>query len=50
MRTIECPNCGESQPKIRRPKNWRQILWGGNTCAKCGAEMDAQGREVKPKK
>ena len=38
------------QPMIRKPKNWRQFFWGGNTCAKCGTEMDALGNEIKPKK
>jgi hypothetical protein len=50
MKAIKCPNCDEEQPKIRKPKNWRQFLWGGNTCAKCGTEMDSSGNEVKPKK
>ena len=49
MKAIACPKCGEAQPQIRKPQNWRQFFWGGNTCANCGTEMDAQGKEVKPK-
>ena len=50
MKAIQCPKCGEPQPQIRTPKNFRQFLWGGNTCSKCGTEMDATGKEVVPKK
>lgn len=47
--TVNCPDCGEKQPKIRKPKNWRQILWGGNTCEKCGCEMDRIGKKITSK-
>lgn len=35
-----CANCGEPLPKIRKPQNLRQILWGGGTCQACGTEYD----------
>ena len=35
---IKCPNCGSKLPKVRKPENLRQILWGGGTCRKCGKE------------
>ena len=35
-----CPNCGNPLPKIRKPQNWRQALWGGATCKSCGKEFD----------
>ena len=40
-----CPKCNEEQPKIRKPKGWQEILWGGNTCKKCGCKMDRFGNE-----
>ena len=33
-------------PVVRVPKNWRQVAWGGATCAKWGLEYDKWGREV----
>lgn len=39
-----CPNCNELAPKIRKPKNLSQLLWGGFTCEKCGSEVDKWGR------
>lgn len=50
MKSIQCPKCGEAQPRIRTPKNFRQFLWGGNTCSNCGTEMDRSGNEVLPTK
>ena len=43
---LTCPECGESVPLVRTPKNRRQMLWGGHTCGKCGCEFDKWGREV----
>ncbi|MBY0512580.1 MAG: hypothetical protein K2P78_01555 [Gemmataceae bacterium] len=42
----ECPRCGEPLPAVRKPKNRRQVLWGGWTCDECGCEIDKWGREV----
>lgn len=38
-----CPECGLSVPMYRRPTSFRQALWGGWTCEKCGTEMDRRG-------
>lgn len=37
---LRCPSCGMDLPKVRRPKNVRQMLWGGWTCERCGTECD----------
>ena len=47
LKEVKCPNCGAVQPKVRTPKNFSQFLWGGNTCANCGTEMDKFGKEIK---
>jgi len=41
-----CPKCGTKVPAFRKPTSLRQALWGGNTCATCGTEMDKWGREI----
>jgi hypothetical protein len=41
-----CPDCGELFPRFRKPANSRQALWGGNTCPKCGCEVDRKGRKI----
>ena len=43
---IKCPKCGLPSPKVRRPANRRQMLWGGNTCTHCGTEYDKHGNLV----
>jgi hypothetical protein len=43
---VYCPLCGQPAPGARVPKNWRQALWGGCTCADCGLEYDKWGRAV----
>ncbi len=45
-----CPYCGAEQPRIRKPKNLRQALWGGSTCHECGREMNRFGKKVEKKK
>jgi hypothetical protein len=42
----KCSDCGTPPPLMRRPANRRQMLWGGWTCANCGAELDRAGRKV----
>ncbi len=46
LNRIVCPRCGAPQPAIRKPKNMRQAMWGGNTCPQCGLEMDKWGRAI----
>jgi hypothetical protein len=45
---VNCARCGTEQPETRRPTSFRQAMLGGYTCAKCGAELDARGRERLP--
>lgn len=44
-----CGACGAGLPALRRPKNLRQMLWGGWTCPSCGAELDKWARPLPPK-
>jgi len=43
---IKCPKCDNDLPVIRKPKNLRQMLWGGWTCPRCGCEVDKYGKEI----
>lgn len=45
--TVYCPQCSLKAPIVRTPKNLRQALYGGWTCAKCGCEFDKYGVKVK---
>jgi transposase-like protein len=45
----DCPQCGTPAPKVRKPANRREMLWGGWTCQKCGCELDRRGRKVNPR-
>jgi DNA-directed RNA polymerase subunit RPC12/RpoP len=45
---VTCPRCGAPLPRVRKPESLRQALWGGYTCATCGAEVDKWGRELMP--
>ena len=47
---VSCPKCSTPFTQLRHPQNTRQALWGGGTCAKCGAEVDKWGREVNPQR
>ena len=42
---VHCSRCNAEQPMVRRPANMRQALYGGYHCSKCGADLDARGRE-----
>lgn len=42
----KCPQCGATFPRIRKPANRRQAMWGGGTCANCGCEVDRKGRRI----
>lgn len=33
--SVTCPQCGELQPNVRRPRSMRRALWGGSTCSVC---------------
>jgi hypothetical protein len=46
----KCSECGEPMPRVRKPANRQQMLWGGWTCPECGAELDRRGNLIKPKK
>lgn len=46
----KCPQCGAQQPVFRVPKDWRQLLFGGWTCKKCGCRMDRTGKKITIKK
>ncbi len=35
-----CPRCSEPLPRIRAPTSLRQMMWGGWTCQRCGAELN----------
>lgn len=41
-----CPNCGERFPGFRRAVTFRQMLWGGYTCGRCGYEVDRHGAQI----
>lgn len=41
-----CPDCGQPLPAVRRPRSWRQALWGARTCSHCGSEIDRSGRKL----
>lgn len=43
----KCPSCNEPLPTFRRPKNFRQMMWGGWTCGKCGCEFDKWLKETR---
>ncbi len=38
-----CKECGTPAPPVRVPASWRQMLWGGWTCSRCGLELDKWG-------
>ncbi len=46
LEKVCCPNCKEVMPKIRKPTNLKQALWGGLTCKNCGTEMDKYGVKI----
>jgi hypothetical protein len=42
----ECGKCQTPAPTMRVPDTLHQALWGGWTCAGCGATVDARGEPV----
>lgn len=47
--TPDCPTCGTKQPARRKPTSFRQLMWGGWTCATCGTEIDRNGKAIERK-
>jgi hypothetical protein len=47
LEAVACPFCGTPLPLKRLPRNLRQALWGGWTCARCGNEVDKHGHPVR---
>ncbi len=43
---VDCPKCGFSLPRKRKPSSIHQALWGGWTCSNCHAAVDKWGKEV----
>ena len=43
---VNCPECESELPYIRKPKNMRQLLWGGATCESCEVEVDKWGKKI----
>jgi hypothetical protein len=46
LATPKCPTCDTQQPPIRWPTSFRQAIFGGWTCAKCGTEIDRYGHSI----
>jgi len=44
-RPVTCARCGTELPMFRKPASVNQAVFGGYDCAKCGAKLDARGRE-----
>lgn len=44
--SVSCPSCKAPLPQVRTPRSFRETLWGGYTCATCGAEVDKWGRQI----
>lgn len=38
-----CPECGADLPRVRKPADRHELLWGGTTCPACGLKMDKWG-------
>ena len=41
---VMCEKCGVEQPKMRKPENMDQAMWGGYTCTGCGSQLDGRGK------
>ena len=42
----KCPRCAAPLPKLRKPANKSQAMWGGTTCPACGCECDRKGKKI----
>ena len=43
---VACPRCRMPLPTWHKPRNARQLLWGGHTCGHCGLDVDKWGRPL----
>jgi len=43
---VNCPKCSENMPRFRSPKSFRELMWGGWNCPKCGCRMNQWGKEI----
>lgn len=43
LKRVYCPVCNTKQPRIRKPLNERQKMYGGGTCQGCQTELDKYG-------
>ena len=43
--TASCPVCRETPRPVRVPTDIHEMLWGGNTCVRCGTKFDKHGKE-----
>lgn len=43
---VNCPRCHVPVLTTRAPRTFKQVLWGGWTCAECGCVMDKWGHEL----
>jgi hypothetical protein len=41
---VKCEKFGAEQPKMRKPENLYQAMWGGYTCTGCGSQLDGRGK------
>lgn len=41
---LQCPQCHFQPAVIRMPRSLREFMWGGWTCAICGARVDKRGQ------
>jgi hypothetical protein len=48
VRPIACPRCTTMMPALRWPTSFKQAMWGGWTCARCGCEIDRSGSAMTP--
>jgi hypothetical protein len=48
LEEVSCPRCSKLLPKVRKPRSFRESIWGGWTCPNCGVEVDKWGRQVPP--
>jgi hypothetical protein len=45
---VSCPRCATVMPALRWPTSFKQAMWGGWTCARCGCEIDRSGSAMAP--
>lgn len=45
-RKQKCPDCGELLPTVGAPKSGQEPMGGGQTCPKCGCQVDRKGKKI----